>query len=55
MKETLKMDKVSEEFYDFHDKVNTILEEQEEIFSTHMAAIKVNFFLNKENRRTLNY
>jgi hypothetical protein len=30
MKETLKMDgknKVSNEFFDFHDKVNTILEE----------------------------
>lgn len=26
MKETLKMDKVSAEFYDFHDKVNTVLE-----------------------------
>ncbi|EAR84592.2 kinesin motor catalytic domain protein (macronuclear) [Tetrahymena thermophila SB210] len=43
MKETLKMDKnnkVSNEFFDFHEKVNTILEEQEEIFATHMAAIK---------------
>jgi len=44
MKETLKVDgknKVSNEFFDFHEKVNTILEEQEEIFATHMAAIKV--------------
>lgn len=43
MKETLRMDgknKVSNEFFDFHEKVNTILEEQEEIFATHMAAIK---------------
>jgi len=44
MKETLRVDgknKVSNEFFDFHEKVNTILEEQEEIFATHMAAIKV--------------
>ena len=44
MKETLKMEnpnKISNEFFDFHEKVNTILEEQEEIFATHMAAIKV--------------
>lgn len=43
MKETLRVDgknKVSNEFFDFHEKVNTILEEQEEIFATHMAAIK---------------
>ena len=33
--------KVSNEFFDFHEKVNKILEEQEEIFSIHMAAIKV--------------
>lgn len=46
MKETLKVDgknKVSNEFFDFHEKVNTILEEQEEIFATHMAAIKVGY------------
>lgn len=45
MKETMKLDdnnkKVSNEFFDFHEKVNKILEEQEEIFSIHMAAIKV--------------
>ncbi|EGR30151.1 kinesin motor domain protein, partial [Ichthyophthirius multifiliis] len=43
MKETLKMDdknKMSNEFFDFHEKVNAILEEQEEIFATHMASIK---------------
>lgn len=27
MKETIKMDKQAAEFYDFHEKVNTILEE----------------------------
>ena len=42
MKETLKMEnKMSNEFFDFHDKVNTIIEYQEEIFATHMSAIKV--------------
>ena len=40
MKATMKIDKVSDEFFDFHDKVNKILVEQEEIFATHMAAIK---------------
>ena len=32
--------KIGNEFFEFHDKVNTILDEQEEIFATHMAAIK---------------
>lgn len=41
MRETLKMEQISNEFFDFHEKVNTILVEQEEIFVTHMAAIKV--------------
>ena len=43
MKETMKLDdkKLSNEFFDFHEKVNKILEDQEEIFSIHMAAIKV--------------
>jgi len=41
MKETLRNDEVTNEFFDFHEKVNTILEKQEEIFATHMAAIKV--------------
>ena len=43
MKETMRMDKknVSHEFFDFQEKVDTILEEQEEIFATHMSAIKV--------------
>lgn len=43
MKETMRMDKknVSNEFFDFQEKVDTILEEQEEIFATHMSAIKV--------------
>lgn len=45
MKETMKLDdkKLSNEFFDFHEKVNKILEDQEEIFSIHMAAIKVAF------------
>ena len=39
----MKLDdkKMSNEFFDFHEKVNKILEDQEEIFSIHMAAIKV--------------
>jgi kinesin family protein 2/24 len=47
MKETLKMEdpkRVSNEFFDFHDKVNKVLEDQEEIFAIHMAVIKVKFF-----------
>jgi len=38
----MRMDKknVSHEFFDFQEKVDTILEEQEEIFATHMSAIK---------------
>jgi hypothetical protein len=39
MKETMKLEK-PDEFFDFQEKVNTILVEQEEIFATHMAAIK---------------
>ena len=39
MKETMKYDK-KEEFFEFHEKVTNILEEQEEIFATHMTAIK---------------
>lgn len=39
MKETMKYDK-KEEFFDFHEKVTNILDEQEEIFATHMTAIK---------------
>ena len=40
MRETLRGKPISNDFYEFHDKVNTILEDQEEIFATHMAAIK---------------
>ena len=32
---------MNNEFFDFHEKVNTILEEQDEILAMHMAAIKV--------------
>lgn len=49
MKETFKMEKNSAEFFDYHEKVYTILEEQEEIFATHMAAIKVH------NKIKINY
>jgi len=44
MKETMRQEnknKMSNEYFDFQEKVNFILEEQEEIFSTHMSAIKV--------------
>ncbi len=44
MKETMRQDnknKMSAEYFDFQEKVNFILEEQEEIFGTHMSAIKV--------------
>ena len=48
MKDTLrsgnigKNDKdIGKDFYDFHDKVNKILEDQEEVFAIHMASIKV--------------
>ena len=43
MKQTLKgeeKNRLSNEFFDFQEKINTILDEQEEIFSTHMHAIK---------------
>ena len=39
MKETMKYDK-KEEFFDFHEKITNILDDQEELFATHMAAIK---------------
>jgi hypothetical protein len=44
MKESIKLEnnnRVSNEYFDFQAKVNSILEEQEEIFNTHMSAIKV--------------
>jgi kinesin family protein 2/24 len=43
MKETMRQEnknKMSAEYFDFQEKINTIVEEQEEIFSTHMSAIK---------------
>ena len=43
MKETMKNDKKNEvnpEFFDFHEKISTILEETDELFSIHMASIK---------------
>ena len=40
MRETLRGKPISNEFYEYHDKVNTILEDQEEIIAIHMAAIK---------------
>lgn len=42
MKETMKAEHKEDnnEFFDFHEKVNTILEEQDEILAIHMAAIK---------------
>ena len=36
----MRNEKMTNEFFDFHEKVGTILEEQEQIFATHMAAIK---------------
>ena len=40
MKSTLKNNNVCEEYFAFQEKVTNILEEQQEIFATHMAAIK---------------
>ena len=43
MKETMRKENknmMSNEYFDFQEKVNAILEEQEEIFSLHMSAIK---------------
>ena len=39
MKETMK-NANKEEYFAFQEKVTNILEEQEEVFATHMAAIK---------------
>ncbi len=39
MKRTMRNEK-NEEFFNFQQKVSNILEEQEEVFATHMAAIK---------------
>ena len=48
MKETMRYDRKKEnkddddeEYFNFQEKINYILEEQEEIFSLHMTAIKV--------------
>lgn len=41
MKAETKEEENKEEFFDFHEKINTILEEQDEILAIHMAAIKV--------------
>jgi kinesin family protein 2/24 len=39
MKRTMRGDN-KEEFFAFQEKVTSVLEEQEEVFATHMAAIK---------------
>lgn len=48
MKQTMKLDKdhkqMSNEFFDLQEKINMIVEEQEDIFATHMTAIKVNIY-----------
>ena len=51
---------IGNEYFDFQEKINYILEEQEEIFSLHMSAIKVFFpvrfishHLKKEDARLL--
>lgn len=45
MKQTMKLDKnnkqMGKEFFDLQEKINMIVEEQEDIFATHMTAIKV--------------
>jgi len=44
MKQTMRYDNqknVGNEYFDFQEKINFILEEQDEIFSLHMQAIKV--------------
>lgn len=51
---------VGNEYFDFQEKINFILEEQDEIFSLHMQAIKVKIiflmsFSNKINRKMLSY
>jgi len=48
MKKTMRQDEqknLGNEYFDFQEKINYILEEQEEIFSLHMSAIKVFFLL----------
>jgi len=49
MKKTMRQDEqknLGNDYFDFQEKINYILEEQEEIFSLHMGAIKV-IFLSK--------
>lgn len=40
MKSTFKNQNMGEEYFAFQEKVTNILEQQEEVFATHMAAIK---------------
>ena len=40
MKSTFKNNNVGDDYFAFQEKVTNILEEQEEVFATHMAAIK---------------
>lgn len=40
MKSTFKNNNMGEEYFAFQEKVSNIYEEQEEVFATHMAAIK---------------
>jgi len=64
MKKTMRQDEkknLGNEYFDFQEKINYILEEQEEIFSLHMTAIKV-FFISLRtfyslifNRKTQDY
>jgi kinesin family protein 2/24 len=40
MKSTFRNKNMGEDYFAFQEKVTNILEEQEEVFATHMAAIK---------------
>lgn len=52
MKRAMNLDQkpVTNEFFDFQEKISTIVEEQEEIFATHMQAIKVSAELIKSSQ-----
>ena len=50
MKQTMMREKVPEEFFEFHERVNQLMEDQDRLINYHMKVIKVNLSINWKGR-----
>ena len=50
MKQTMMREKVPEEFFEFHERVNQLMEDQDRLINYHMKVIKVNLCINWKGR-----